>query len=61
VRKKLFNQVRARLIRRLFLAKPTFCPALMEINALVGRRRLTVSKPVLKAQAPTVSALEATI
>ena len=35
VRKKLFNQVRARLIRRLFLAKPTFCPALMEINSIV--------------------------
>ena len=35
VRKKLFNQVRARLVRKLFLAKPTFCPALMEINSLV--------------------------
>jgi hypothetical protein len=35
VRKKLFNQVRARLIRRLFLAKSTFCPALMEINSIV--------------------------
>jgi len=33
VRKKLFNSVRSRLKKRLFLAKPTFCSSLMEIYA----------------------------
>ena len=31
VRRKLFRQVRNKLTRKLFLAKPTFCPALMEL------------------------------
>ncbi|KAK3267509.1 hypothetical protein CYMTET_23939 [Cymbomonas tetramitiformis] len=35
VRKKLFCQVRNRLTRRLFLAKPTFCPSLMELQGYV--------------------------
>ena len=39
VRQKLFAQVRARLTRRLFLAKPTFCPSLMELAAYVDELR----------------------
>eukprot|EP00242_Pyramimonas_sp_CCMP2087_P005349 CAMPEP_0198205188 /NCGR_PEP_ID=MMETSP1445-20131203/8681_1 /TAXON_ID=36898 /ORGANISM="Pyramimonas sp., Strain CCMP2087" /LENGTH=1441 /DNA_ID=CAMNT_0043877371 /DNA_START=94 /DNA_END=4415 /DNA_ORIENTATION=+ len=35
VRQKLFSQVRNRLTRRLFLAKPTFCPSLMELYSNV--------------------------
>ena len=35
VRRKLFSQVRNKLKRKLFLAKPTFCPALMELCGYV--------------------------
>jgi len=33
------RQVRSRLTRRLFLAKPTFCPSLMELAAYVAELR----------------------
>lgn len=36
VRAKLFAQVRARIERRLFLAKPTFCPSLLELAGFVA-------------------------
>lgn len=35
MRRKLFQRVRAKIVNRLFMAKPSFCPQLMEIYGFV--------------------------